>query len=78
MPKYRTLSRINQKTVVPVGTVIELTKKQAESPMYKNRVRPLDVHETTKEPELTPATPKAGTPKPAQQWDTQAKPAANK
>lgn len=48
--KFVTLRQLTGKTIVPVGSILELTEAQAMHPLYKNRIRPMDAA-----PEITPA-----------------------
>ena len=52
MAKYVLTKPIMGTTKLPVGSTVELTKAQAETPFYRNRVRPKDGDVI-----LTPATP---------------------
>lgn len=52
--KYVLIKPVMGTTKLPVGSTVELTKAQAETPFYRNRVRPKDG-----EVALTPATPSA-------------------
>ena len=58
MAKYILTAKVTGKTVLMPGTPVELSEKQAEHPLWKNRVRKADGE--AKLEVATPEAPKRG------------------